>query len=106
MPNVRLRDIEGGSEQVSQSEEVPQLPTRCVHCGAESLYVRRLSSAGHGSYLLAGLGHFFHYAQFDVVVCAKCGLTRFFAEPSARERLPNDHWARLGRHPEDSQEVG
>ena len=29
----------------------------------------------------------FPYAHFDVVVCAQCGLTQFFAEPSARENL-------------------
>jgi hypothetical protein len=46
--------------------------------------------------LLRGLGRFFHYAEFDLVVCAGCGLTRFFAEPDARQKLRStEHWKRL-----------
>jgi predicted nucleic-acid-binding Zn-ribbon protein len=69
----------------------------CPHCGGKELYSRRLSSAGgQGPYLLQGLGSFLHYAHFDVIVCARCGLTRFFAEPEAREHLKtNSDWKRL-----------
>lgn len=69
----------------------------CPNCSGEELYCRRLSSAGgHGPYLLQGLGSFLHYAEFDVVVCARCGLTRFFAEPEARENVrTNGDWKQL-----------
>ncbi|MDP6635132.1 MAG: hypothetical protein QGG42_09555 [Phycisphaerae bacterium] len=74
----------------------PGLPTSCSGCGDGDLHVRRVSSAGgQGPYLLRGLGRLFHYAHFDVVVCAKCGLTHFFAEPPAREQLPHADWRRL-----------
>jgi predicted nucleic-acid-binding Zn-ribbon protein len=73
------------------------LPKDCPHCGGTELYVRRLSSAGgHGPYLLQGLGSFLHYADFDVVVCAGCGLTRFFAGREARGRVrEHQDWKRL-----------
>jgi predicted nucleic-acid-binding Zn-ribbon protein len=73
------------------------MPISCSHCGSNDLYTRRLSSAGsEGPYFLAGLGGFMHYAHFDVVVCAQCGLTLFFAEPSAREQLEsNEQWVPL-----------
>jgi hypothetical protein len=73
------------------------LPKDCPHCGGTELYVRRLPSGG-GSliYLLKGLGGFLHFADFDVVVCAGCGLTRFFAEPEARQRVKgHKDWKRL-----------
>jgi hypothetical protein len=45
---------------------------------------------------LAGLGWFLHHAQFDVVICAGCGLMRFFAEPAARQNArSNEDWKRL-----------
>jgi len=94
---------------MNQQAEGLQLPTECSHCGGDRLYVRRLSSwGGQGPYLLAGLGHFLHHAHFDVVVCANCGLTQFFAEPSARERLPCVEWSRLespSHRSEDAQQV-
>ena len=89
---------------MSQPEEDPQLPTSCSRCGADRLYVRRLSSwGGQGPYLLAGLGHLLHHAHFDVVVCAHCGLTQFFAEPSARKQLPHDFWRRLESRSDPSE---
>jgi hypothetical protein len=37
-----------------------------------------------------------HFAEFDVIVCADCGLTRFFAEPEARENVGSTtDWKRL-----------
>ena len=79
------------------------LPTDCSHCGGDELYVRRVPSGGGlGPYLLSGLGpfvlKFFESGppKFDVVVCARCGLTRFFAEPQARQRLEgNEYWRPL-----------
>ena len=37
--------------------------------------------------LLPKLGSFFRPAYFRVVVCADCGLTRFYTEPEARTKL-------------------
>jgi predicted nucleic-acid-binding Zn-ribbon protein len=72
------------------------LSKSCPHCAGTELYNRRISSAGDGIYLLEGLGSFLHHAEFDVVVCAACGLTRFFAEPDARQNLrSNKRWKRL-----------
>jgi hypothetical protein len=73
------------------------LPKDGPHCGGTELYVRRLPSDGEqGPYLLKGLGGFLHFADLDVVVCAGCGLTRFFAEPEARRRVrENQDWRRL-----------
>jgi predicted nucleic-acid-binding Zn-ribbon protein len=82
-PETRLK----GRETVSEERQVDQSKI-CSHCGGKELYSQRLSSAGaQGPYFLAGLGSFMHYAQFDVVICASCGLTQFFAEPEARGKL-------------------
>jgi len=69
----------------------------CPNCGSDELYRRRLSSAGvYGPQLLAGLGSFLHYAEFDVVVCASCGLTQLFAEREARQNVKShEEWKRL-----------
>jgi predicted nucleic-acid-binding Zn-ribbon protein len=71
--------------------------TACPNCTGTDLYKRRLKSGGgDGPYLLAGLGGFLHFAEFEVVVCADCGLTRFFAEPEARQNVrSNTDWKRL-----------
>ena len=73
------------------------LSKACPNCGGDELYRRRLSSAGaYGPQLLAGLGSFLHYAEFDVVVCASCGLTQLFAEPEARQNVKShEEWKRL-----------
>ena len=53
------------------------------------MFVTRVNSGGgHGPILLPGLGGFLHFAAFDVVVCAACGLTRFYTERSALAKLP------------------
>jgi predicted nucleic-acid-binding Zn-ribbon protein len=70
----------------------------CPTCGSDELYANRISSAGsrHGIRLLPGLGSFLHYAELNVVLCANCGLTRFFAEPSACEKVKSaPEWKRL-----------
>jgi hypothetical protein len=74
-----------------------QLPKTCPHCSGCDLYKRRLPlGGGHGPYLLMGLGGFMHYAEFDVVVCADCGLTQLFATSAARANLVKGGWTRLG----------
>ncbi len=80
---------------MTERENVP-MPKACPHCGGAELYHRRVSSGGaHGPYLLLGLGSFLHYAHFDVVVCADCGLTQFFAEPAARQKVKTSEWKKL-----------
>jgi len=81
---------------MNESEAIV-LPRSCPHCSGTELYKRRLGSGGgHGPYLLAGLGRFMHFAQFDVVVCAGCGLTRLFAEPEACQNVrSNADWKRV-----------
>jgi hypothetical protein len=83
---------------VNMSEAGSPSPSKpCPHCGGTDLYTRRVNSGGgDGTYLLAGLGSFLHFAQFDVIVCADCGLTRLFAEPAARQNVRSSaHWKRL-----------
>ena len=76
-------------------QQTSQLPKSCLHCGGTELYVRR-ASALHGINVLPGLGSFMHHAEVDVVLCARCGLTRYFAEPSACENARSDtRWRRL-----------
>jgi predicted nucleic-acid-binding Zn-ribbon protein len=77
------------------------LPATCPHCNGASLYTQRLTSGGgHGPYFLKGLGSFLHMAEFDVVVCADCGLTQFFAEPDARKKVSvSTGWQRVGHSP-------
>lgn len=69
---------------------------KCPECGAASLYRTTTNSGGgHGPMLLPELGRSFWrpFAKFQVVVCAVCGLTRFYAEPDARLKLPTaDGW--------------
>jgi hypothetical protein len=73
----------------------PSRPKACSHCGGTDLYTRRLSAGGE-PYLLQGLGRFMHFAQFDVVVCARCGLTCLFAEPEACQNVKSSEaWKRL-----------
>lgn len=61
----------------------------CPGCGGRSLYQNRdvSSGGGHGTDLLPGLGGFVRSAKFVVVVCRDCGLTRFYAQLEAREKL-------------------
>ena len=64
------------------------LPTSCTHCSSHELYARRVSAKeGSGPSFLAGLGASFHDADFDVVVCGKCGLTQFFLDLPARRDI-------------------
>ena len=62
-----------------------------------TLYHNTVKSAGpYGPVLLPGLGGFLNFAQFKVVVCGDCGLTRFYAEPDALAKLPGaKKWSRL-----------
>ena len=64
-------------------------PKTCPECGRQNLYATTTNSGGgYGPMLLPRLGGFLRMAVFQVVVCADCGLTRFYAEPEARGKLP------------------
>jgi predicted nucleic-acid-binding Zn-ribbon protein len=60
---------------------------KCPECESHALYITKVSSAGHRMRLLPGLGGFLRYPKFDLIICSNCGLTRFYAEASAREKL-------------------
>ena len=63
--------------------------TICPECRGANLYsTETCAGGGYGPILLPGLGGFMRLARFQVVVCADCGLTRFYAEHNARAKLP------------------
>ncbi|MEY4201378.1 MAG: hypothetical protein RLZZ265_3118 [Verrucomicrobiota bacterium] len=77
---------------------------KCPECGGESLHEATTSAGGgYGPDLLSGLGRWglggliqVEMAKFRVVVCAACGLTRFYAEEAARAKLATaDRWQRI-----------
>jgi len=69
----------------------------CPECGKTNLFVTTTNSGGgYGPMLLPKLGGFIVPATFEVVVCADCGLTRFFASPDARNRLATTkNWRKI-----------
>jgi hypothetical protein len=75
-----------------------ETPT-CPDCRGRELYrsKRPIKSGGdHSPNYLPGLGSFLRWARFEVVVCADCGLTRFFATPEARSKLSTSpKWERV-----------
>ena len=79
------------------SEQEPRDPRACPECGGHSLYqTTDTVSDGHGRILLPGLGSFLCVAEVQIRVCADCGLTRYYAEPAAREKLrTSDRWQAL-----------
>jgi predicted nucleic-acid-binding Zn-ribbon protein len=72
--------------------------TKCSHCGEENVYKTEgvSSRGGYGPDLLPALHGFFRSAKFDVIVCANCGLTQFFADETARTRvLSSTRWRKV-----------
>lgn len=77
--------------------------SNCPNCGRETIYgARDVPSRGPGRFgwghlsLLPGLGHFFTPANFTILLCADCGLTRFFADAEACSNLPTSSaWKRV-----------
>lgn len=62
--------------------------SHCPECEGLSLFrTTTASGGGYGPILLPGLGRFMRVADFEVVVCADCGLTRFYASEDARSQL-------------------
>ena len=70
----------------------------CPECGGKNLYRSQEVSAGggHAPNYLPGLGGTFTAEKFQLVLCADCGLTRFFARRSATETLRDAKtWSRV-----------
>ena len=74
-------------------------PVPCPNCQSRNLYKHRTPIAaggGHAPNFLQGLGKWYRAGRFDIVVCRDCGLTRFFAEEEARQKLDDSsQWERL-----------
>lgn len=67
---------------------MPHTITACPNCGSDELYMSQAASAGSdGPVLLPGLGGWFSHAQFQVVACGDCGLTRYFIDPEVLPQL-------------------
>lgn len=60
----------------------------CPECSSEKLFCHSniSSSGGYGPTLLPELGGFLNAATMQVVLCADCGLVRFYADPPARAK--------------------
>lgn len=70
----------------------------CPNCQSRRQYMRKDLSAGGGNApdYLKGLGGRFTAEKFNVVICADCGLTRFFARKTAVDRLSEaKDWERI-----------
>lgn len=72
----------------------------CPNCNGRELYrtVHPIGSGGGGhapNYLPGLSSSIFTAAKFEIVVCEGCGLTRFFANREAREKLSSSSkWVR------------
>jgi predicted RNA-binding Zn-ribbon protein involved in translation (DUF1610 family) len=70
----------------------------CPECGQQNLFVTTAYSGSRsGLMLLPGLaGNSSGFAEFEVVVCPDCGLTRLFAAPDACGKLhTTNNWKRI-----------
>ncbi len=72
----------------------------CPECGSRDQYqpLKEIGAGGgHAPNFLPGLGKWYEAARFEVVVCADCGLTRFYAAREGREKLrKSGKWRRAG----------
>ncbi len=72
--------------------------TPCPNCQSNEVYAYKETvpfTGKHVSYL-PGLGTMFSAAYVKPVLCAECGLTRYFAQDDARERVKtNGGWEKL-----------
>lgn len=74
------------------------MPRACPNCGSTDRYTTKVSSGGGyaPNYLPQLSTKWWASPNFHVVVCAKCGLTQFFAPEESRAKLPNSSsWTRL-----------
>ena len=74
--------------------------TTCPECGSRDQFhpLKPVhSGGGHAPSFLPGLGKWYQAAAFELVLCADCGLTRFYAAREAREKLrASAKWRRVG----------
>lgn len=66
-----------------------QSQKQCPECGSSNLHSSSPIAAvgGYGPDLLPGLGKLFSSASFIAVLCADCGLTRYYATKETIGRL-------------------
>lgn len=70
----------------------------CPNCGKNRMYATKDVSAGggHAPNYLPGLGGSFSAEKFNLVLCADCGLVRFFARENALRKLSDSRkWERI-----------
>ena len=74
-------------------------PSPCPNCDSTEQYQSKKEVSAGGGYApnhLPSLGKWHRAANFTVVVCKRCGLTRFFASTEARDKLgETDAWTRV-----------
>lgn len=70
---------------------------KCPECDGSDLHYAAVDSGGlYGPALLLGLGSFLRLAKLRVLVCAGCGLTRFYAERHACAKIQSARvWRRV-----------
>ena len=70
----------------------------CPNCDGGNVFVAHKEVSAGGGYApnyLPDLGSFFAAGKLNVAVCSDCGLTRFFASRTAREKLrESEKWKR------------
>jgi predicted nucleic-acid-binding Zn-ribbon protein len=62
----------------------------CPECGSRDQYQPEKAvsaGGGHGPNFLPDLGKWYEPAKFALVVCADCGLTRWYAAREARDKV-------------------
>lgn len=60
---------------------------KCPECGSQALYITKIGAPVLTANLIPGVGRLLGYPKLDAIVCSNCGLTRFYAEASARAKL-------------------
>jgi len=70
----------------------------CPECGSRDQYqtLKPVSAGGSDPNFLPDLGKWYESAKFELVVCADCGLTRYYAAREGREKLGRSKkWRRV-----------
>lgn len=70
-------------------------PDTCPECAGRNLHrsVPISAMGGYGPDLLPGLGKWFSGAKFVALVCADCGLARYYVTRESLERIrDNKKW--------------
>jgi len=76
---------------------------KCPECGSTHLHQRDevRSGGSKGPHLLPDLGTFWSSARITVVICADCGLVRFYGCEDARAKAM-EYWAPVSSTPDPS----